>query len=698
MPEQANAAIIQPSAEFKKASIKALGAIVLFIVAYLIMLVIAVAIAAGLALLGYRILLAGIGLISVIAGLALMTAGLWLVFFLIKFIFRSKKTNTGRMFAITKEEQPALVDFIGAIATEVGSSKPKKIFWGLDMDAFVFYNSTLWSMFFPVGKNICIGLGLINVINLSEFKAIIAHELGHFSQRSMRIGTYVNHMNRIIYNMLNENDGYNKWLNKWSRLHSLFKLMAFLNIGIISGIQKILKSIYIVVNKSNLNLSRQMEYHADAIAAYSAGSNQLMSALARVNVGQTCFQNAAGYVEAKFKTGKCIEDFYELQRQILKLYADKQNFKTDDLGLPIVDGRTIRKINDTIEVDNPWSTHPLTGQREARLTQINLITTCSNYSAWAIFNNAKDIQRDLTRQFYPGDEDANNMVIIPTEDIYADITRGFNYHRYNEIFKDYFDNREISSFDLEDAVAEAVSKNQIPFDKLISDANCRMPSEVVKLDENIALLEQIIEIRKDIKYFYYRTERWTREEAESLKSTLEQESIEIKKQIHHLDKQVYIFFFKQCKDELCRRELSDKYQLLFKLQRESTEDYSNYASLKVAMQPVYTKMQPPQIRSTVNEVYRKEKLVKPRIKAIAEDKNWQSFIDDSARDALKTYLKTNWIYYLEPGYDNTAISVFAKAMNAYHSVVSQRIFMAKTDLLNFEAGLLKFREESTLGL
>ncbi len=37
-------------------------------------------------------------------------------------------------------------------------------------------------MFFPT-KDLVVGIGLINAFNISEFKAVVAHEFGHFSQQ-----------------------------------------------------------------------------------------------------------------------------------------------------------------------------------------------------------------------------------------------------------------------------------------------------------------------------------------------------------------------------------------------------------------------------------------------------------------------------------------------------------------------------------
>jgi Zn-dependent protease with chaperone function len=125
----------------------------------------------------------------VIVGLGLMCLGISVIYFLIKFIFvRSKDENASRV-EITENQQPRLFAFIRQLSKETHTPFPKKIFISPDFNACVFYNSGFRSMFLPVRKNLEIGLGLVNSINASELKAVIAHEFGHFSQRSMKLGS-----------------------------------------------------------------------------------------------------------------------------------------------------------------------------------------------------------------------------------------------------------------------------------------------------------------------------------------------------------------------------------------------------------------------------------------------------------------------------------------------------------------------------
>ena len=82
------------------------------------------------------------------------------------------------------------------------------IFIDPDVNAYVSYTNVWLSLFFPTRKELTIGLGLVSTLNVSEFKAVIAHEFGHFSQKSMKIGSYIHSANTIIHDMIYNRD---KW-------------------------------------------------------------------------------------------------------------------------------------------------------------------------------------------------------------------------------------------------------------------------------------------------------------------------------------------------------------------------------------------------------------------------------------------------------------------------------------------------------
>src|SRR6185369_3295047 len=95
--------------------------------------------------------------------------------------------------------------------------------------------------------------------------------------------------NKIIYNMLYENEGYGRTLQSWASASSYFALFAGITVKIVEGIQEILRKVYAVVNKSYMSLSRQMEFHADSVSAYVSGSMPLVTSLNRLEASDLCY-------------------------------------------------------------------------------------------------------------------------------------------------------------------------------------------------------------------------------------------------------------------------------------------------------------------------------------------------------------------------------------------------------------------------
>ena len=137
-------------------------------------------------------------------------------FFLIKFLFKSHKVERSHFLEIHKEDEPKLFGMIEEIVQSVGTQFPKKVYLSPDVNAGVFYDSSFWSMFLPIRKNLNIGLGLVNTITEQELKSILSHEFGHFSQSSMKLGSYVYNVNQIIFNLLYNNQSYDKMLMAWA--------------------------------------------------------------------------------------------------------------------------------------------------------------------------------------------------------------------------------------------------------------------------------------------------------------------------------------------------------------------------------------------------------------------------------------------------------------------------------------------------
>ena len=115
----------------------------------------------------------------------------FLSLFMIKAVFFVKRGGVRDTIEVTAAEQPRLFAFLHKLADEARAPRPYRVFVSHHVNAGVFYDLTLLNLIIPSRKNLEIGLGLANVLTLGEVKAVLAHELGHFAQRTMAIGRWV---------------------------------------------------------------------------------------------------------------------------------------------------------------------------------------------------------------------------------------------------------------------------------------------------------------------------------------------------------------------------------------------------------------------------------------------------------------------------------------------------------------------------
>lgn len=335
---------IKLSKEFKTQTIKAISSIILFALLYLLMVVLAIGFAILCAFGGVTLVLLKPGLITLALGIGLASLGLIVLIFLFKFMFKSNSFDRSHLLEVTAEQEPVLFQLIEEIVVQAGTGFPKKVYLSADVNAAVFYDSSFWSMFFPVKKNLLIGLGLINAVTSEELKAILAHEFGHFSQRTMKVGSYVYNVNQVIHNLLFENESYDTMIQKWASLSGYFTIFVAIAVKIVQGIQWLLRKGYEVVNINYMALSREMEFHADEIAAHLTGYKPLKNSLLRINLADHAFTSVLNHYESRAKDKIKSGNVYKEQLHVMKFLALDGGLRYED-ELPQVTLEELNKYN-----------------------------------------------------------------------------------------------------------------------------------------------------------------------------------------------------------------------------------------------------------------------------------------------------------------------------------------------------------------
>jgi len=180
--------------------------------------------------------------VGAIAGTAM------LFIFTLKFIVKLKNHKPNNRIKLNKEKNKDLWSFVEQICLETGAPRPKNIYVDPDVNAYVAYSNMWLSLFFPVRKELTIGMGLTDCLNLSEFKAVISHEFGHFAQRSMKIGSYIISANTIIHDMIFDRDKWDDILDQWRASDIRLSAAAWIITPMIWVIRQMLNLFYQFLN------------------------------------------------------------------------------------------------------------------------------------------------------------------------------------------------------------------------------------------------------------------------------------------------------------------------------------------------------------------------------------------------------------------------------------------------------------------
>ena len=307
------------------------------------------------------------GRIAILLLLAIL--GIWCLagmfgLYLIKPIFSFTKNSKPDRVEISENDCPELFTVIYDLADSVNCKRPKHVYLTTDVNACVFYNTSFWSIFFPVRKNLEIGLGLFDGTSKDELRAILAHEFGHFSQKSMKVGSTVYVTNSVLYNLIYEEDWWDRLLDKWERADSaIFRGFGHITRALTNWIKLLNFKMDGFVQKSYMSLSRQMEFDADAISCSIVGKETFISAMCKIDFLSDEDNKYREYLNALISENKVVGNYFVGRKVADRLNPDSGSALRYDIPLtaPINNVKSPSRV----EVKDVWSSHPSLKERLA---------------------------------------------------------------------------------------------------------------------------------------------------------------------------------------------------------------------------------------------------------------------------------------------------------------------------------------------
>ena len=495
------------------------------------------------------------GWIIIVLWVGICAFALMFTIFLIKPLFsftRSKEADDS--VEIKREDCPELFMVIDDIVKHTGCKKPKHVYLSADVNACVFFNSSFWSIFFPVRKNLKIGLGLFEGLNIDELKSILAHEFGHFSQKSMKIGSTVYVINQVLYNMTYTQDFWDKMLDAWcSSSYSPWAITGGLTRWFTNGVKRMNVSMYRFVERGYRKLSRQMEYDADNVSCSYVGSEVFVSGMCKTDVNTTQNSMLIDALKSLINENKVIDDIFEAYRIAMEELPDGYRIDLDYRKLMNEPHEQLR-AKSRISIEGTWDSHPELSARihNARKNGYSAIGG-ETIKAWTLIS--EEISRKVSDLFLNQIEGRDKLQHLSTEEFREWINSYFVNNLYKPELRPFFA-RRIVPFDLEITESQTVAN---PF----TERNREIVEEFLVASSDWTLLNQVNSKERDVDYIEYDGREVTRKTLPNIIRLHKQYYEELLNKLIRIDRRVYLYLMQEAKSNEEREEITYAYQLLF---------------------------------------------------------------------------------------------------------------------------------------
>ncbi|UIR57722.1 M48 family metalloprotease [Sphingobacterium sp. SRCM116780] len=676
---------VQTSVNFKKETKKTIFSIFVFIITYLLLFALSIGLTAACIYGGIWIIRLIPNILTLGLGLGLIASAFTILFYLLKFIFASSKRDISNLTEINAIDEPQLFALIAEIVKEVDTKFPKKVYLSYDVNACVFYDSNFWSMFFPIRKNLQIGIGLVNSVTQQELKAILAHEFGHFSQKSMKVGSYVYNVNEIIYNMLYKNESINKMNEQWSSINGYAVIFIRISMSIIRGIQKILEKLYSYININYMALSREMEFHADEIAAHVAGSKALSESLLRLSFSSFALDHVLNYYDTQIKQNLKSENLYKEQLVVIEYFAKKYKYAMSGM-FPDIGLNQIKKYNKSkLNIENQWASHPSDEDRIKALDSLNIVkSNIDDSPAIKLFANNAHVAKQISDRIFEQIQYTELPKELSLEQFSTDFIKEIEEGSFDAMFNGFYDNNNPVIEKL--AYVDKSSFDSSP-EQLFSDQRIETIYELssLKNDQEALLAIQDGEIK--IKSFDYDQTKYPVQEASVILQQVEKEIEKKKLTISNNNEEVFRYYYTVAKDQNKEDQLFSLYYEFAKIDQANVEELELYAKLIENTRFIFQTTAFNEITSYLVDLQHLEIKLKTRLKVLLETPLLADKIDQEHKESLQKYLENTLSYFYIDTYNDENLSLLFSAIHHYQGLILQKYFLKKQEILKFQKEL-----------
>lgn len=327
-------------------------------------------------------------------GLALLPAwilppalGIVVVICLIKPLFvKFAKREEG--LRLDPAREPFVFEFVGQVCKALKAPVPKEIHIDCEVNAAASFRRGLLSS--SDDMVLLIGLPLVESLTLQQLAGVIAHEMGHFSQKAgLRLATLVRIMNAWLVHLVFQRDSFDEMIESNAKESQAFAVRAILHFTrfLIWLSRRILWTAMLAGHTVSSFVMRNLEYDADRYQVRLSGFASLDGSIRELFAMGVAHGMAIQDLQEHWKEKRLVDN---LPRLVLVNRKDKVRQIAADLETHL-----------STEQERPFATHPTARHRIAQaLREKGVGVFSSDLPASALFADLPALERTATLAFY----------------------------------------------------------------------------------------------------------------------------------------------------------------------------------------------------------------------------------------------------------------------------------------------------------
>lgn len=383
------------------------------------------------------------GLRSPLSGYLIGGCSAFLAIFMIKALFFVKHSGEIDDHEVTAESEPKLFQFLHQLADEAGAPRPHRVFLSPRVNACVFYDLSILNFFFSSKKNLEIGLPLVNSLTLGELKAVLAHEFGHFAQKTMAVGRWVYIAQQIAGHIIAKRDFLDSTLQFISRIDIRIAWIGWIMSLIVWSLRAVMDAVFSIVVIAQRALSREMEFQADLVAVSLTGSDALVHALYKLQAADDAWDRSLQFVNSELAAQRSVEDIFSVQTKITEkmrqILDDPSYGKVEQLPQENVAQHRVFK-DQLAHPPKMWATHPENNEREENAKRVYISAPIDDKSAWELFIDPQKMRVDISADMLKEIECKQSHM----EDTFKNLDSYYNFRFLNPGYKGSYLGRDLT--------------------------------------------------------------------------------------------------------------------------------------------------------------------------------------------------------------------------------------------------------------